>query len=145
MRATFISRNHGPDVASLRVGRSDQGWIGHFIILFQDLLHVIGIYPYADIFPCPGFALCIPGSGSVCIPDSVRQFLVRAMPVSITSSIYIPDTSSVMFVLFCFGYISLGSLDSLAPPQYGEMSPPNSLPLFIGLEAPSPPINMVCG
>ena len=108
--APSINRNHGPEVVSLRGCRHDKGWIGHWSILFLALMHVSGSYPYADITPWPGFVLCIPGSGSICIPSSVRRFPVWAILVSMVEPIYILDTPSAMYYLLYFSPGSLGSL-----------------------------------
>ena len=72
----LINCNHGIEVENLRGGRRDQGWIGHWMILVQDLLNISGSYTYANMSPCPWFDLCIPGSGSICILVSIRHLTV---------------------------------------------------------------------
>ena len=131
---TLINCNHGPEVASLRRGRNDQGWINHWPIFFPSIIHICGNHPYSDIAPLLVFYICILRSGYICIPSYVRHFLVWVMLVSIVGSIYIPDTSSVMSGLLYFEPRFLGSLTFLTSLWNGEVYTSDTYPLFIGIE-----------
>ena len=83
-----------------------------------------------------GFDICIPRSGYIFIPVSVRWFPVRSMLVSMVGEMSIPDISSVISGIFYFGTNPLGSLVFSTPLLDWEMYSLNVFPLFICLEAP---------
>ena len=119
----LINYNNGPDVASLRGGRHGKVCIIHCKILFPSLLHFIRSYPYVDITPYPGFSICIPGSGSICIPDSIRRLPVRAMqscPNQLVSWIHPPLCRAFSTLAPCY----LGSISLLNILQAGDTPPP---------------------